>query len=181
MSATCLWHIITRVLVREMFSEAVRYASASPCYTIQNRPPSYVVTSKQTNTPVIKVLSIQKFCDCTENVSRNMQILTTRWLCSSWWRIRTAQRTRYWPHECFHAPCRRTAICSAVAGGCTWSCNQSRNQNTAFNIIAHKMAAIGTGCAQNSIYLLLLKGRCLVTAGCCDSTILASREFATVC
>jgi hypothetical protein len=32
---------------------------------------------------------------------------------------------------------------------------------------------IGTDCAENTIPLLLLTGRCPVTAGCCDSTIFA--------
>jgi hypothetical protein len=38
-------------------------------------------------------------------------------------------------------------------------------------------AAISMDCAENAIFLFLIKGRCLVTASCCDSTILALSEF----
>jgi hypothetical protein len=41
-------------------------------------------------------------------------------------------------------------------------------------------AAIGTDCAENTIPLLLFKGRWLVTAGCCDSTTFAFSEYATI-
>jgi hypothetical protein len=41
-------------------------------------------------------------------------------------------------------------------------------------------AAIGMDCAENTIPLLLFTGRCLETAGCCDSIILALREYATI-
>jgi hypothetical protein len=37
-----------------------------------------------------------------------------------------------------------------------------------------------TDCAQNTIHLLLFTGRCLVTAGCRDSTILASSIYTTI-
>jgi hypothetical protein len=40
-------------------------------------------------------------------------------------------------------------------------------------------AAISTDCAQNTITLLLSKGRCLVMASCCDSTLLALSKHAT--
>jgi hypothetical protein len=40
-------------------------------------------------------------------------------------------------------------------------------------------AAIGTDWAKNTIPLLFL-GRCLVMAGCCDSTVLALSEYATI-
>jgi hypothetical protein len=41
-------------------------------------------------------------------------------------------------------------------------------------------AAIGTDCTENTIPLLLFKGRCLVTASCCDSTLLALSKHATM-
>jgi hypothetical protein len=41
-------------------------------------------------------------------------------------------------------------------------------------------ATIGTNCAENIIPLLFM-GRCLVTAGCCDLTVLALSEYATLC
>jgi hypothetical protein len=44
-----------------------------------------------------------------------------------------------------------------------------------YSIVA--CAAIGTECGENIIPLLLFSGRCLATAGCCDSTILALSEF----
>jgi hypothetical protein len=40
--------------------------------------------------------------------------------------------------------------------------------------------AIRMGHAENTISLLLLTGRCLVMVGCCDSTILALNEYATI-
>jgi hypothetical protein len=40
-------------------------------------------------------------------------------------------------------------------------------------------AAICPDCAENTIPLLLFTSRCLVKAGCCDSTILALSEYAT--
>jgi hypothetical protein len=47
-----------------------------------------------------------------------------------------------------------------------------------YSIVA--CAVIGTECAQNTTPMLLFKDRCLVTAGCCDSTILALSEYATI-
>jgi hypothetical protein len=47
-----------------------------------------------------------------------------------------------------------------------------------YSVIA--CTAIGTNWADN-IILLLFTGSCLVTAGCCDSTVLASSEYATLC
>jgi hypothetical protein len=41
-------------------------------------------------------------------------------------------------------------------------------------------AAIGMDCAENTIPLLFT-GSCLVTAGCCDSAILALSEYVTIC
>jgi hypothetical protein len=41
-------------------------------------------------------------------------------------------------------------------------------------------AAIGTDWAENTIPLLLFKDRCLETAGCCDSKILALSEYAAI-
>jgi hypothetical protein len=35
-------------------------------------------------------------------------------------------------------------------------------------------------CAENAFPVLLFTGRCLVTAGCCDSTGLALSEYATI-
>jgi hypothetical protein len=40
-------------------------------------------------------------------------------------------------------------------------------------------AAIDTDCAENTVPLLFT-GHCLITAGCCDSTILALKEYATI-
>jgi hypothetical protein len=39
---------------------------------------------------------------------------------------------------------------------------------------------IGTDCAENTIPLVLFTGHCLVTADCCDSTILALSVYATI-
>jgi hypothetical protein len=41
-------------------------------------------------------------------------------------------------------------------------------------------AANRTDCAENIIPLLLLRDRCLVTAGCCDPKILVFNEYATI-
>jgi hypothetical protein len=41
-------------------------------------------------------------------------------------------------------------------------------------------AAIGSDCAEDTIPLLLPMGRWLVTAGCCDSTILALSDYAAM-
>jgi hypothetical protein len=41
-------------------------------------------------------------------------------------------------------------------------------------------ATIGTDRSENTNFLLLFTCRCLVTAGCCGSTILALSEYATV-
>jgi hypothetical protein len=41
-------------------------------------------------------------------------------------------------------------------------------------------AAIGTNCSENIIPLLLFTGRCLVTAGCCDSTVLALSIYLSI-
>jgi hypothetical protein len=43
-----------------------------------------------------------------------------------------------------------------------------------YSIVAY--AAIGMNCAENTIAVLLFTGRCLVTAGCCDSTVLSLSE-----
>jgi hypothetical protein len=42
-------------------------------------------------------------------------------------------------------------------------------------------AVIGTDCAENTIPLLFFMSHCLVTTGCCDSTILASSEYVISC
>jgi hypothetical protein len=47
-----------------------------------------------------------------------------------------------------------------------------------YSIVAY--VTIGTDCAENTIYLLLFTGRCLVTAGYFVSIILALSEYATV-
>jgi hypothetical protein len=47
-----------------------------------------------------------------------------------------------------------------------------------YSIVAY--ASIGMDCAENTIPLLLITGRCLVTACCCDSTILGLSDYATL-
>jgi hypothetical protein len=47
-----------------------------------------------------------------------------------------------------------------------------------YSIVA--FAAIGTNCAENTIPQLLFTGRCLVTASCCDSTVLALSGYASI-
>jgi hypothetical protein len=47
-----------------------------------------------------------------------------------------------------------------------------------YSIVA--CAAIGTDCTENTIAFLLFTGRWIVTAVCCDSTVLALSEYATI-
>lgn len=54
------------------------------------------------------------------------QILTVRWPCSTWWRIRTKWRTRCWRCVCSRAPSPHTAIYSERAGGKMWSCREKK-------------------------------------------------------
>jgi hypothetical protein len=54
----------------------------------------------------------------------------------------------------------------------------SLSDGMTYSIVA--CAAIGTDHAENNILLLLFTGRCLVTAGCCDSTVVASSKYAAV-
>jgi hypothetical protein len=41
-------------------------------------------------------------------------------------------------------------------------------------------AAIGTDCAEDTILVLMFTGLYVVTAGCCDSTILTLSEYAII-